>query len=114
MNPSEKNGLQGAILRAAKATNEQLKTDMAVVRRILTGSYTVRESKHPNAIHCTSRIGINDATDAPFEAVMAAFRQHFGARLLEVDENVCYWHTDFTIYLRQNPESATLEKKETL
>ena len=78
-------------------------TDLAVVRRILTPSYTVQPSKESTStalgIHCTSRTGISDEGNA-FDAVMAAFRKHFGARLMEVSANVCYNNTDFTIFTR--------------
>lgn len=73
--------------------------DLPVVRQILGASYTVAPSKLMGAIRCTSRTGIQDDNDADWAPVMAAFRKHFGARLLEVDHNVCYRHTDFTIYL---------------
>jgi hypothetical protein len=77
--------------------------DLPVVRRILTPAYTVAPSKELTAIRCTSRNGMRllngDDDDAAFESAMTAFRQHFGARLLEVSENVCTYHQDFTIYL---------------
>jgi len=80
--------------------NNTLQTDMAVVRRILP-AYTVRErSDRANSIRCTSRTGISDATDGPFNAVMAAFRKHFGERLLEVYHDTCTNNVDFTIYLK--------------
>jgi hypothetical protein len=79
--------------------------DLPVVRRLLGPSYTVVPSIQMSAIRCTSRTGMQDDNDAAWAPVMAAFRQHFGARLLEVDANVCYRHTDFTIYLAPTPNS---------
>lgn len=78
-----------------------MEVDLPVVRRILTAAYTVRPNLRGNGICCTSRTGIDDDTEGPFDAVMTAFRKHFGARLLEVDHATCHRHVDFTIYLRQ-------------
>jgi len=81
------------------ARTAAMAADLPVVRRILSPSYTVRPSLEANAIRCTSHTGIADDTDAAFDAVMTAFRRHFGERLLEVSHNVCAFHQDFTIYL---------------
>lgn len=79
--------------------------EIAFVKSILPDHYTVKESKSPGSIHCASPIGIRKGVDAEDDEhwgyVMKALRQTFGERFKEVFHNVCFCHTDFTIYLKK-------------
>jgi hypothetical protein len=82
-----------------------IEKDLQHVRELLPDHYTVQESKTLGSIHCTSSIGIDE--DGPYKSswsgVFNGIALHFGSRFSEVFHNVCYRHTDFTIYLK-NPE----------
>lgn len=97
------NTAQGAILRAARSSNEQMKTDLAFVRSVLPDTYVVTDAAEAYGIRCVSRTGIRQDGDAEDDEqwgyTMAAFRHHFGQRLLEVFHATNFCHTDFTIYL---------------
>ena len=76
--------------------------DLSFVQSVLPHHYTVAPSKEPDAIRCMSKTGIrkgaDDEDEQQWEHIMNSFRRHFGTRLKEVNANVCFCHTDFTIY----------------
>lgn len=81
-------------------------TDLSFVKKVLPIHYEVNENKEQNSIHCMSKIGIRNRVGAEdnehWEYIMQAFRKHFNERLSEVFHNVCFCHTDFTIYMNEN------------
>lgn len=83
-----------------------IQADILWVRGLLPEHYTVEESKKPGSIHCVSKIGIKKDIDSEddehWEYVFQAIRARFGNRFQEVFHNVCFCHTDFTIYLKPN------------
>lgn len=84
-------------------TEAKLTDDIDFVKSILPDHYTVQESKRKGSIHCVSEIGIRHKIDADddehWEYICMAIEKHFGDRLLEIGENTCFCHIDFTIYL---------------
>jgi len=95
--------------------DKQVVEDIEFVRSILPESYKVSESAKLGSIHCVSPIGIRkhpyvtrsgrlieDAEDKhEWGVFFIKIENHFGDRFQEVDHNVCYLHTDFTIYLKK-------------
>ncbi len=78
--------------------------DIQFVKKILPDTYTVEESKNKGSIHCVSPTGIYKKIDAEDDEhwgyVFKAIESHFAERFQEVFHNVCFNHTDFTIYLK--------------
>ena len=89
--------------------------DINFVKSVLPSTYEVKESKDKGSVHCISPTGIvkppylNNSTgriiedaedDEHWSYILGSFRQHFGERFLEVFHNVCFCHTNFTVYLR--------------
>lgn len=79
--------------------------DIEFVKSILPSHYDVKESKRPGSIHCVSKIGIRHKIDADddehWEYIVAAIKNKFGFRFLEIDHNTNFCHVNFTIYLRK-------------
>lgn len=78
--------------------------DIEYIKSILPSHYEVEESKSIGSVHCKSKIGIRHKIDADdnehWEYVIGALKYHFGERLQEIDHNVNFCHTDFTIFLK--------------
>jgi hypothetical protein len=78
--------------------------DIEFVRSVLPDHYTVRESKVIGSIHCQSSIGIRKGVDGEddekWQEIFSAFKERLKERFQEVFHNVCFCHTDFTIYLK--------------
>lgn len=83
-----------------------LSADLKYVIMLLPLHYVVKESKKPGNIHCYSKKGIRQGFDSEDEEawgyIVAAIKKHFGGRFREIDHNVNFCHTDFTIFLH-NP-----------
>lgn len=81
-----------------------MKNEIAFVKSVLPEHYDVQESKKSGSIHCVSDIGIRKGIDAEddehWEYIFKAIKNHFGKGFQEVYHNVCFCHTDFTIYLK--------------
>jgi hypothetical protein len=77
-------------------------SDAQRVKVILPDHYSVKESV--NTIHCVSEIGIKKDIDAEgdehWSYIMSALKNHFREKFLEINHNVCFCHTDFTINLK--------------
>jgi hypothetical protein len=84
---------------------EEIQEDIDFVKKLLPNHYTVKESKNVGSIHCSSPFGIRKGIDAEddehWEYIIQGISKHFGSRFSEVFHNVCFCHTDFTIYLNQ-------------
>jgi hypothetical protein len=78
--------------------------DINYVKGILPSHYRVTSGKKENSIHCVSEFGLKTPDgkedEEKWQTVMRCLRGNFGTRFLEVFHNVCYMHTDFTIYLK--------------
>lgn len=94
----------GCPTREEAARRKVIAPDLAFVHSVLPDHYIVMEGKRPGSIRCTSRIGIRQNGDADDEEqwsyTLNAFRQHFGPRFMEIEHNVNFCYTDFTIHLR--------------
>lgn len=105
INETEKVLAAMSVSEAGILTGTKQYADIQKVKAILPDHYEVKESRSPNAIHCVSSVGIRKDIDAEddehWSYIMKAFKKHFGDRFSEVFHNVCFCHTDFTIYLRK-------------
>lgn len=97
---------EGGQSLAAFHSTHQIAKDIDFVVKILPSHYVVKESKKVGSIHCESPKGIRlsgrDIEDEEmWNYIIKAIKQHFGERFQEVFHNVCFLHTDFTIYLKK-------------
>lgn len=91
-----------------------MKTEIEFVKTLLPSHYDVKESNKKGSIHAVSPIGLrklpylskfgrlieDDEDDLSFERFIKSVKQHFGDKFQEIFHNVCFCHTDFTIYLK--------------
>lgn len=100
--------------------NFQVVRDIEFMKRLLPSYYVVQESSTRGSIHCKSDHGIRLSpylntstgamvTDAEDEEmwsyIVGAIKQHFSSRFQEIFHNTCFCHTDFTVYLKQVPNT---------
>lgn len=82
----------------------QVDDDIHFIKSLLPDHYQVIESFTKGSIKCVSSIGIKKNKDSEDEEhwyyIFTAIKQHFKERFQEVFHNVCYCHTNFTIYLK--------------
>ena len=73
---------------------------IAFIKTLLPDHYTVKTGKKLNSIHCTSSIGIDEADVKAWRKFKIELVKHFNGGFQEIFHNVCYNHTDFTIYYK--------------
>jgi len=86
-----------SIIIAAMANGWTTDLKIKYIKQVLPTHYEVKESKKAGSVHCKSKIGIND--EEHWGYFMSALKTKF-KDFLEVFHNVCYNHTDFTVYFK--------------
>lgn len=79
--------------------------DLTFLKKALPDHYSIVISDDNESIRCWSKIGIKKAIDSEDEEhwsyILQSFKDYFGERFSEVNHNVCFLHTDFTIHLKR-------------
>ena len=82
--------------------------DIIFVERILPKHYAINRTIAGH-ITCVSKIGIRKGIDSEdnehWHYIFSAIKNHFKGRFREVYHNVCFCHTNFTIFIKRPEET---------